>query len=174
MHGRRWAQRLVVASTAVGLFALLPVLGVTKAEAWSGSRNSPTLPGTGDYINTNTWMGTDKGPCFPWSCIYNWQSSTNLYGTNPWNSYYISDSNKMSLNGLSGSLSNTGGGVQPSASQVIYTYARYNTWNASQVGYNEQWDTVAFVNIQSVDSSNIRPWSWSASYYNSASATKWW
>jgi ABC-type antimicrobial peptide transport system permease subunit len=67
-------------------------------------------------------MSTDQGVCWPWSCIYNWQSSTNLYGTNPWNSYYISDSNKMSLNGVGGSLSNTGGGVQPTSSSVIYTY----------------------------------------------------
>lgn len=166
-----WKHILVAVGAIAGI-----ATSVTTASAWSGTTRAPRtgyLPGTYDYIQTNTWMGTDyAGSAMDgW---FNWQSSSYLYGSYPWNAYWIEDQNTLQVNGIGVSISNTGVGASASPGQITYTSRSYNNWYAGNVGYNEHWEAFAFWNLTSNDRSNVQVWQTGSAVHNTAAATKWW
>jgi hypothetical protein len=166
------SRRTFVSLVAAGI-ATLQIVTAAPASAWSGTHSTGTLPGTRDYIQTNTWMGTDYAgsPTDGW---FNYQSSSYLYGNYPYSGYFIEDSNNLQVNGIGVSISNTGVGAQSAPNKVTYTSHVDNWWFAGNVGYNEHWEAFAFWDLVSNDVTSVQPWRTGSVFHNTAAATKWW
>lgn len=148
------------------LLVMMLAVFATPAYAWSSQTNSPTLPGTSDYIQTNNWLGIGD--------TFNFQSSSYLWGTNPNYAFLIQDSEYIQVNGWGVSLSNTGGSTYSTSSSATYQCTSYYNWYCGNLGYNLSQGPGPFIwNTTSTDTTKVVIYPGVQAFYNAASLTKW-
>lgn len=159
------SHKKLVRSAAIAVVAVVPMLlSMAPAFAYSGDTTTPTLPGTCDYLETRTWLGTTD--------TFNAASSSWLWNSCPVNAYLISDINTIQVNGIAVSLGNTGGSVSSTGTSATYECDRYYAWECDNNIYNLTTNPF-YWNIVSNDTTKVIIWYNTSPHYNSAQATKW-
>jgi hypothetical protein len=156
----------VVLATALAIVTSV-ALSIPALASSNGS-NSGTLPGTCDYINTNTWLGN-----MFWGNQFGFRSSSQLIGTCPWNPYEISDINSISVNGVAASIgvgSSVSGSFNISGSTATFQSDSYNNWFAGNSG-SAIANTCCWISNYSLDYSRVVVWAGTTTYWNPAATT---
>jgi hypothetical protein len=114
-------------------------------------------------------MGVDNG-----SSQFDWSSSSWLWGPTPYYAYEIQDTNTITVNGPSATISNTGGSISHTANSATFQNTNYNNYFAGNTGYNMSSSVGAYYwNWTAAVTTMVILWQNTQSYYNNANVTKW-